>query len=337
MSNHSRSAALHWGAFLALGASALHLRLRSPGHPALPWLVAALLLLVALRVAALLLDVRRGRLPVTRALLPTVLLVEGLGLVATRASAAAVAVRFGTALALEVLLLWLAVRTWRRTRDLPGAWPEDRIAAAFEAFVPARAARLMALELVLLGSALRFLFGGFRAAAPAGFSHHREAALRAILPALPLMIPGDVLLTRALLAGQAPWLRWLLHGSTVYAVLWLVGYYATLKARPHQIREGRVQLHQGLLKSVAFPACHIRSAGPLREFDDDWARHAHMKGVQKLVAKGNAVLELTLAEPVRVAGLLGPGRPTRRLAVTVDDPSGFLAALARNGARPAEA
>jgi hypothetical protein len=185
----------------------------------------------------------------------------------------------------------------------------------------------MALELVMLGSALRFLTGGFRDPAPAGFSHHRECALRAILPAIPLMIPGDFLFLHVLFKGLSPGLRWLLHGSTIYAVLWLVGFYATLKARPHQIREGRVDLHLGLMKSVSFPLGHLQSAEPLSDFDNDWARHAHMKGVQKLVAKGNTALELRLTEPVRVLGLVGPGRPTDQLAVSADDPAAFLAAL----------
>ncbi len=324
-----RSSSLLWGAFVALGSAALVLRLRQPGHPALPALTAALLLLLALRLLSMGRDWRAGRLPATRLLLPAVLLAEGLGLATAGASPAATHVRFATAAGLELLLLVLAVQTLRQTRALPGHWPEDRIATAFAAFVPPRAARLMALELVMLGSALHFLFGGFRQEAPEGFSHHREAALRAILPALPLMIPGDFLLTNTLLKGMAPWLRWLLHGSSVYGVLWLVGYYATLKARPHQLRDGRLELNLGLLKSVTLPASQVLAAAPLPTFEDDWTRHAYMKGVEKLVAKGNAMLELKLSAPVQVVGLLGAGRPTDRLAVSVDDPSAFLAALGR--------
>ncbi len=324
-----RSSSLLWGLFVALGGAVLVLRLRQPGHPALPGLTTALLLLLALRVTAMVQDWRAGRLPATRLLLPAVLLVEGLGLATVGASPAATNIRFATAAGLEVLLLVLAVRTLRQTRALPGHWPEDRIAAAFAAFVPPRAARLMALELVMLGSALHFLFGGYRQDAPEGFTHHREAALRALLPALPLMIPGDFLLTSTLLKNLAPWLRWLLHGSSVYGVLWLVGYYATLKARPHQLREGRLELNLGLLKSVTLPASQVFAASPLPAFEDDWARHAYLKGVERLVAKGNTMLELRLTAPVQVTGLLGPGRPTDRLAVSVDDPSAFLAALGR--------
>jgi hypothetical protein len=329
-----RPTALLWGLFVLLGLAVLWLRLRHPDSAALPGLVRALLSLLFLRVVGLLREAWQGQVPLTRLLLPSLILVEGLGLELAHASSQALRLRLGTALALEVLLLVLAIRAWRSVRQRPGAWPEQRLAEAFEALVPPRAARLMALELVMLGSAFGFLFGGFRSAAPAGFSHHREAALRAILPALPLMIPGDFLLTKALFSGLAPWLRWFLHGSTVYAVLWLVGFYATLKARPHQLKNGQLELHQGLLKSVTLPVAHVLSAAPLPDFDDDWARHAYTKGMERLVAKGNTVLELKLSEPVQVLGLLGPGRPTTRLAVSVDEPAAFLQALSEGQACP---
>ncbi|WLT32634.1 hypothetical protein [Geothrix sp. PMB-07] len=327
MEKRFRPLALLWVLFLALAGRALILRLRYPGQRTSPWILGGLLGFLALRMLSLTRDWRRGRLPGTRLLLPALVCLEGLGLMIARGPGLTFKLRLATALVLEALLLVLAIRAWRSVRSQPGAWPEDRIALAFEAFLPPRAARLIALELVMLGSALRFLCGGFRDPAPPGFSHHREAALGGFLPALPLLIPGDILLLHALFPHLAPWLRWILHGSTIYAVLWLFGFYATLKARPHQICDGQLHLHQGLVKSVSFPVGLIQSIGPLPEFNDDWARHAHMKGVQKLVAAGPAVLELELSEPVRVLGLLGPGRPTTRLAFSVDDPAAFRAAL----------
>lgn len=289
------------------------------------WIAAALLAMVALGLPGMGRAWRRGELPGTRLLLPALLLVEGAGLLLPGMGPGLLRLRLGTAAALEVLLLVLAVRTLHRPHG--GTWPEDRLAEAFTAFVPPRAARLMAVELVMLGSALRFLAFGFRRPAPPGLSHHRQAALGAFLPVLPLFLPGDALLLHALAPYLAPWLRWVLHGSTLYAVLWLVGYYALLKDRPHQIQAGEVQLNLGLLKSVAFPAAAVRAVGPLPDFDDDWARHAYLKGAAKLVAKGAPLVELTLAEPVRVRGLLGPGGPVQRLVVSVDEPAAFTAAL----------
>ncbi|GLH67961.1 hypothetical protein [Geothrix edaphica] len=322
-----RPSALLWGLLAVLGGWGLVLRLRAPGHRALPWITAAFLILVALRVIALIQDWRRGRIPGTRILLPALILVEGLGLALAGASPLVPGLRLGIALALEGLLLVLAVRAWRSVGGRPGKWPEQRIAAAFEAFVPPRAARLMALELVMLGGALRFLSGGFREPAPGGHSLHREAALGSFLPALPLLIPGDLLLIRVLFAGAPAWLRWGLHLSTVYAVLWLFGLYAGLKGRPHQVMGDEVALNLGPTKSIHLRREQILEAAPLPDFEDDWARHRHMKGLHKLITPGPAILELRLREPVPALSLVGPTAPRDRVAVSVDDPAAFLAAL----------
>jgi len=328
MAPRPRPSALFWGLLLALGVALGVVRLRAPESLALPWLTAALLLLLSLRVLTLLYDWRRARIPGSRLLLPLVILLEGLGLVLADASRLALRLRLGTALLLEVLLLALALRAWRAARTLPGTWPEERIAAAFEAFVPPRAARLMALELVMLGSAVRFLFGGFRSPAPPGFSLHRETFLRAFLPVLPLLIPVDLFLIHVLFPHMAPWLRWFLHGTTLYSVLWLVGLYATLRQRPHQIDEASVSLHLGPLASLRLPKELILTARPLPEFSDDWAKRVYMKGVHRLLRTGAPSVELRLSEAVRRMGPLGPGsRSLDRVAVSVDDPSAFLSAL----------
>ena len=328
MARKIRPSSLLWGLFLALGVAGLVLRLRAPGHWALPWITSALLILLALRVLAMIRDGQRGRIPFTRILLPTLILVEGLGLILTGTSHLALRLRFGTALALEILLLVMAVRSWRATRSLPGMWPEDRIAASFEAFVPPRAARLMALELVMLGSAIQFLAGGFRKPDPPGFSLHQETFLRAFLPVLPLLIPTDLFLLHALFPHMAPWLRWFLHFSTIYSVLWMVGLYATLKQRPHQVDESSVSLHMGLLGSIQLRRDLILSAAPLPEFEDDWAKRQYMKGMHRLLRTGAPAVELRLAETVTSWGLLGPSsRRLDRVAVSVDNPSAFIAAL----------
>jgi hypothetical protein len=329
MATRFRPSTLLWGLFFTLGVVTLLLRLANPGHRALPWLAAVLLGLLALRVGAMSLEWRRGRLPGTRLLVPAVLLAEGLGLTMGGATRLAFAVKLATAATLELLLLALAIRALRQARSLPAEWPEERIATAISAFVPPRAARLMALELVMLGSAFRFLAGGFREPTPSGFSLHRETFLRAFLPVLPLLIPTDLFLIHTLFPHMAPCLRWSLHLSTVYAVLWMTGLYATLRQRPHQVDGVTVDLHMGILCSLRLRKTQICSAGPLPEFDDDWARREHLKGVHRLLRTGAPAVELCLTEAVPMMGLLGPSpHPRDRVAVSVDDPAAFLAALA---------
>lgn len=323
-----RPASLLWLAFVGLGFAVLILRLRAPGHPALPGLTLTLLGLLALRIGAMTLAWRRGELPGTRLLLPGILLVEGLGLTLAGRAAAATSLKMGTAVALEVLFIVLALRALRQARAHPHAWPEETLAEAFSAFVPPRAARMIALEAVVLGSSFRFLFGGFRQPPPPGFSHHLESTLRAILPALPLMIPGDLLLVHTLMGRFPAWARGLVHGLDLYALAWLLGFYATLKARPHQVSAAGVDLHMGILGGLSFARSNLKSAVRLQEFEDRAALRAFARGAHRLVRPGTPLVELQLHEPVSALGLLGmPGPALPRVIVSVDDPQAFVAAL----------
>jgi hypothetical protein len=236
-------------------------------------------------------------------------------------------VRLGTAVALEIAFVVVAVRELRRS--VAGAEPiEARIARAFSALLPLRAARLVAFELVIVGSALRFVLGGWRRSVPAGFTYHRESGLRMLLPILPLLALGDVLLIDLVLLPDAvTWLRVIVHGLAIYGLLWLVGLYASLRARPHQLADGKLTLYRGILRRLEVPVDQIASIDPLPSFADDWKKRAYLKGAIRVDVAGPAVLELRLHTAARPTGVLGEGAAGTRVLVSVDEPASFTAAI----------
>ena len=138
-----------------------------------------------------------------------------------------------------------------------------------------------------------------------------------------LALGGTALVLRLRVPGH-----WALHVSTVYSVLWMIGLYVTLKQRPHQIDETFVSLHMGLLGALRVRSDQILAAAPFPEFDDDWVKREYMTGMPKLLRTGAPAVELRLAGPVACTGVMGPSsRRYDRVAVSVDDPSAFLAAL----------
>jgi hypothetical protein len=237
-------------------------------------------------------------------------IVEGVGLL-WQGSALLWQARLAVALVLEIVFVTVAVREVRRAG---GSEPlEVRCARAFGALLPPRLARLAAFEIVIVGSALRFLLGGWRRPVPPGFTYHRESGLRMLLPMLPLLAAGDVLLLElVLLPHAAAWLRVVAHVLAIYGLVWLVGLYASLRARPHQLALGRLVLHRGMLRQLEVPLAEIESIDRLPSFADDWKKRAYCKGALRLDVAGPTVLELRLA--------------TRRVLVAVDDPEAFLAA-----------
>lgn len=162
----------------------------------------------------------------------------------------------------------------------------------------------------------------------ASFTYHRESGLRSLLPLLPLLAIGDVLLLElVILPHAATWLRLLVHALALSGVLWLLGVYASLRARPHQLVDGRLTLHRGTQRRLTVPVELIASIAKLPDFPDDWAKRAYCKGAIRLDVPGPAILELQLREVVRPIGVLGEGAASTRVLVAVDDPASFIAAI----------
>jgi hypothetical protein len=270
----------------------------------------AVIAFVAVRICILAWRAVRREVAWTRLLLPGILVIEGVGF----ATHDTMALRLGVAVLLEIAFVVIALRELRRS--MGGSEPlEDRIARAFGALVPARIARLAAFEIVIVGSALRFVLGGWRRAIPPGFTYHRASGLRMLLPMLPLLAIGDVLLLElVVLPHAATWLRIVLHAAGIYGLVWLVGLYASLRARPHRIDGGVLTLHRGVLRRLEVPLAEIASIAPLPVFSDDWKKRAYTRGALRLDVAGPPILEIRL-------------RAGTRVLVAIDEPASFVAAL----------
>jgi hypothetical protein len=293
------------------------------------WLTALAVTLVALalHIAAMAGAARRGELPWPRLLLPAIFWLEGAGLWWGNGAPIWQAIRLGTAIALETTFVVIAIRQLRRAPvcDEP---PEARLARPLIQLVPPGVARLIAFELVIVGSALRFLVGGWRRPDPPGFAYHRNSALRMVLQMLPLIGIADVVLLEVVILPHAAlWLRIAVHFLAAYGLLWLIGLYASLRARPHRVDAGHATLHRGLLGHLELPLDQIAEIGEMPVFRDDWQARAYRKRAICVGVRGPAIVDLRLHAPLRAIGVLGPGPASDRVLVAVDDPTGFIAAL----------
>ena len=335
MSSSRRAAAISrlTGATVAIAAaSTLALRMLGSdvqyrGRAA--WLTAlgVLLALLAIRLAALATAVRRGELRWSRMLVPTIFLVEGLGLWWGDGGPTWQSARLATAIALELAVIALAIHhIWRAPHS--DELPEDRLARPLGHLMPPRVARLIALELTVLGLALRHVLGGWRRPTRPGFSYHRDATLRLLLLVLPLLATADVVLIElVILPNVALWVSIVVHALAIYSVLWLIGLWASFRARPHQVRDGRATLHRGFLRHIVVPLAQIASITPMPTFSDDWKLRAYRKRAIRIDVSGPTTLDIRLRTPLRPTGLFGLGPASDHLLVSADDVSAFVAAL----------
>lgn len=268
--------------------------------------VGVTLALFAVRLMLTARAVVRRELPWTRLVLPALLWVEAAALLGDTAWE----VRIATATALELGFYAIAIRALLRVR---GDGPtEVRIACALETVVPRPLARLVAIELVLVGLVIAFFAGGWRRPPPAGISYHRENGLRHLLAMLPLLALGDVLLLELVVLPDAElWVRAVVHALAIYGLIWLVALYASARARPHRLVGTRLELHRGVLGHLKIEVGDITSIAPRPAFSDGWKERAYKRASLRFDLGATHVLEVML-------------RDGRRLLVGVDDAEAFV-------------
>lgn len=218
-----------------------------------------------------------------------------------------------------------AVRRFRseRTKGLDG-WvaAEDALAQV----VPRSVARVLLIEPRLLSCLVRWSTGRHEGRAPGAFSYHR--GLRPLLVTIVALVAGEGAVVETLLAllvPGSPWV-WVALGVHAYALVWLIGFLASLVTRPHRIgpdalfvRDGifsELQIPYGAIVGVRIPR-HANFGRSGLKVDPAWAT--------VILAMGDANVELDL-DPTAEIHRSGASTPLclRTLYITVDDPPIFV-------------
>jgi hypothetical protein len=221
--------------------------------------------------------------------------------------------------ALEVATTcWLLVRIRRVVRTAGAArdaGPIDALAAGLIAGrIPARVATIMATELVVLWLALT---GWFRRPRPGAISM-RSTGWMTIAWLIGFLLIGETAATHLLLAMWSPIAAWLATASSAYLLLWVIGDAQAIRLHPVAISGATLHVRLGVRWRVAIPLAEIASVTEIRAVPD---------GAMNLALFEPTVL-VTLRAPVVMRGLLGKQRRADRIALTIDDPKAFLAAVA---------
>lgn len=226
---------------------------------------------------------------------------------------------------LTAFAIGLVVRVLRRE---PDTYPEDAIERELNRFTPGPINRYIAVDFVLLASAVRYVCGGFRRPLPPGFSYVRRWASMPLFIAAPLLIVPEMIAFDFVL-WNAGWWRLVSDALHVYAMLWAIGIAATARIRPHRCDAEQVRLRFGCLRRLDLARTNIASARAHTAISDEVKRTLRRAGdAVTLTLDGAPAVELTLHEPVIVRSLTGRTRSVRRVFVAADDPAAFAAALA---------
>jgi hypothetical protein len=151
------------------------------------------------------------------------------------------------------------------------------------------------------------------------FSGHRGIA--PMLWVFASLATIELVVVHLFVALKWPAAAWGLTIVTASSIAWLVRYITSYKRCPHRLESDALCLRMGSLRSIVIPVAHV--AGVLSSWPS---------GAEKAVGSINLV---PIAFPNRLVDLDPPmaGRrgPLSTIAIRLDDPAAFDAALAARG------
>jgi hypothetical protein len=219
--------------------------------------------------------------------------------------------------ALEVVTVgWLLVRIRRVIRGARAARDAGPIAALEAGFIaariPARVAAIFASELGAVGLALT---GWFRRPRP-GFAM-RSTGWLLYAGVLGFLVVVETAAAHIALVMWSPMVAWISTISSIYALVWLAGDAHAIRLYPVTVAGGTLRVTIGVRWRATIALADILSVTETRSVPT---------GALSLALVEPTVL-VTLRAPVEVIGLLGRRRRADRIALTIDEPGAFIAAV----------
>jgi hypothetical protein len=218
------------------------------------------------------------------------------------------------------LIVWLVARIRVVVRGARAAGDQGPIAALEAGFTaagfPARVAAILASELGVVWLAATGWFRRSDAADATLFSMRRTSWL-AIAGVFGFLIAVETFALHLALSMWSPIAAWISTASTAYVLLWLSADSHAIRLYPVAVRDGALWLRIGVRWRAIIPLTEIASAVEISQTP---------KTSVKLALLEASVL-VTLRAPVELRGPFGLRRTTNELALTIDDPPRFLAAL----------
>jgi hypothetical protein len=223
------------------------------------------------------------------------------------------------ALAEVVTMGWLLLRIRRVIRTARAARDEGPIgsieAGLIAARMPGRIATIIASEVAVVRLALT---GWFRRPERGAMSM-RSTGWLTYVGVFGFLLIVETIVTHVLLATMwSPVAAWVATAGSAYMLLWLIGDAQAIRLHPVAIDGEKLRVMIGVRWRAAIPLSAIASVTEIHSVPD---------GALNLALIEPTVL-VTLREPVVVRGLLGMRRRADRLALTIDDPKAFAAAVA---------
>ncbi len=236
----------------------------------------------------------------------------------------------GVILGVEALLTLAGgaqiIRAIRRCRQSRAGGLDfwEALTDGFAVFLPPRAARVLALEPQLWACLFLWLFRR-RRPDEQSFTYHKQSIVGVFLIAALFSSPVEIVLFELLIPWA--WLRWALLIASLYVLIWLLGYYASLVVLPHRLEAEGIRLRYGAFAAGFVPYAAIAEAARERQAIPKKSRGLLVDpgaSAAYFGMDGAANVRLRLNTPLPLRGFFTITAPVATIYLAVDEPERFI-------------
>lgn len=222
------------------------------------------------------------------------------------------------ALPVAIHVLWGAARGLSHSRDR-GLPLRTRLEHLLAEIVPPPVARLAAAELTMLSYAFRWTGKQDIPQAAIGFSYHKLVS--PMMWAFLCLALIEICVVHVLLFAWKPMVAWIVFVVSDIGFLYLLGLIGSLRHLPVLLFTDHIRIRTGVLFDFAVPLTAITACSST--FSTAEARRGTLKA--SLLAGPNVLIDVMPALPSPKP--FGKGGPITRIALALDDPIAFVAAV----------
>ena len=225
-----------------------------------------------------------------------------------------------------IVAITLAVRSAQRRLTAAGTMldiPERIRSVLSTSMLAPRIADIIATEVSMFYYAL--LAWRRKPFAPEGalaFSYHKKSGYAALLYALAGACCVELAVVDIVVRTRAPGAANVFIVLGAFSALWLLGFARAVQLRPVLVNGQAVLVRNGLRAQIDLPRDAIASIDVGRRAFEPSSTAGYLR-----VGMGTSTVALTLREPLRVHGAYGTSKLVSRLALALDEPTAFAAAL----------
>lgn len=226
--------------------------------------------------------------------------------------------------------LWGVYKSLKGFRTATGD-PWKGLETALSDLMPAQAARLLVMEFRLWGSLYAWMRR--RPYRAGDFPYHSRSQMGLLMGVIILTTPLEIAILEILIPW--PWLRIVTLILALYALLWIIMLFSSLRSMPHRMTDEGLELRYGALAGGFIPyeqiaEAHVALARPPKTGDglqvDQETAYLAVGGETNLVVR--------LTEPLSLDRALGQTPPVRVIHFATDEPKRMIERLVARVAPP---